>query len=172
MSRTQDITPNQGPTVETACPASADIRGPGEAVWQVDAGHDGAGRSSQSSTQSACVREEGVLPIAIRARDGSRVIRAVRSRWSRAGRGCAEGIEVLCRGCSAPLEVRDLPLRTLGMFACSLSCPRCSRGMVACGSRRTLYLALRLTIDGTGVGAGGWPDSDRPRPGVVAPTPA
>jgi hypothetical protein len=33
------------------------------------------------------------------------------------------------------------------MFACQVSCPRCSRGTIVCGSKRTLFMALRLWID-------------------------
>jgi hypothetical protein len=53
---------------------------------------------------------------------------------------------VLCPGCSGALIVQDLPLRVARMFACQLICPGCSRGVVACGFKRTLLMALRLII--------------------------
>jgi hypothetical protein len=54
---------------------------------------------------------------------------------------------MLCPNCSSALIVQDLPLRVARMFACQLSCPGCSRGVIACGSKRTLLMALRLIIN-------------------------
>ena len=54
---------------------------------------------------------------------------------------------MFCPDCSALLIVQDLHLRVARTFACHLLCPGCSHGAIACGSKRTLLMALRLLID-------------------------
>jgi hypothetical protein len=141
MNYTQVIMTNMAQSVGAACATLAEDRGTIEAECPGD-----ARRSDVLSLDPACVPAEGTFPIAIRARDGRRVQRAVRSRWTRTGQGCVGAVQVLCGRCSAPLESRDLPYRTSEMFSCHLACTRCSWGVLACGCRRTLDMVLRVMI--------------------------
>ena len=118
-----------------------------EARWQVNVGPAGAWVPDEPTRRPNAVHQEGIFSIAIPDRDGNRVRRFIRSRWSRARPGGVEGVEILCGACSAPLMARDVPVRLVRMFACRLSCPRCARGTIVCGSKRTLFMALRVWID-------------------------
>ena len=118
-----------------------------EATSPVDAGSDGVQLKREPCVGANGVPDHGVLPIVILARDGRRVLRSFRSRWSRSEQGRVDLVQMLCPDCSGPLIVRDLHLRVARTFACHLTCPGCSQGVVAWGSKRTLLMRLRLLID-------------------------
>jgi hypothetical protein len=141
--------------IETTGPSSAAVIGsppPSDRFAIAPQPHAGIGPEGVWVADRAAIRhdrahEEGVFSIAIRAPDGRRVNRAIRSRWVRTRQGRVEAVQIVCGVCSTALAARDIPVRIVGMFACQLSCPGCSRGMIACGSRRPLYMAIRLRID-------------------------
>ena len=112
--------------------------------------------------------EEGILPIAIMAKDGRRGLRSFRSRWSRTEQGRVEVVQMFCPDCSALLIVQDLHLRVARTFACHLLCPGCSHGAIACGSRRTLFMALKLMIEEGGLTSHREPEANYPRPWTKA----
>jgi hypothetical protein len=117
-----------------------------DVAWEVYAGPEGEWWMDTPGLVSGSRCEETDLPIWIMTRDGRRVIRTLRSRWARGKKGRVEDIQVLCRGCSTPVEVRDLGHRLAGMFSCHLACPSCARGTLVCGSRRTLLMTIRIKI--------------------------
>jgi hypothetical protein len=124
--------------------------------WQVMIDPGGVWRSDEPTPGPNSVHEEGMFPITIWDQEGNHVRRFIRSRWSRAERGHAASVEVLCPGCSASLTARDVPVRLVRMFACQICCPRCSRGTIVCGSKRTLFMALRLLIDEERLNSSSW----------------
>jgi hypothetical protein len=125
--------------------------------WHVIIGQSGVWRSDTPTPGPNRVHEEGIFPIAIQDQDGNPVPRFIRSRWSRAEQGHVENVELMCPACSASLTARDVPLRRVRMFSCQISCPRCARGTIVCGSKRTLLMALRLLIDERGYHSRGGP---------------
>ena len=132
-------------------------------------GGRGSGRRSAAGRASSGAGvPAGGGPLADRDHDpGTAVgaVRAVRSRWSRTGRGARWGrADALGGKWLIVLTVRDLPVRLTGMFACRLSCPGCSQGTIARGSRRTLEMALRLMIEESESGSPEGDPADRSRP--------
>jgi hypothetical protein len=91
--------------------------------------------------------EEATLPILVVGQNrGQVVLKRYRCRWSRTRAGRIEGLQVLCRACSAPLRVRDVSPYLVGGFSCRLECRGCGFRRLACGAGRTLHLSLRMMI--------------------------
>ena len=135
------------PSEETSYFAPALVPVSIESGSQVDAGPDSVCEPDEPVLRPSPDIEEGFLPIAIMAKDGKRRVRSFRSRWSHTEQGRVEVVQTFCPDCSAPLIVQDLHLRVARRFACQLLCLGCSHGAIACGSRRTLLMTLRMLID-------------------------
>jgi hypothetical protein len=130
-----------------ACSAATAGSVSDEAAPLRDTGSNGVELRREPPLDTSCVQEHRFLPVEVQAQDGRRVLRRFQSRWTSTQQGQLESVEMLCPDCSSSLIVQDLPLRVARMFACQLTCPECSRGVIACGSKRTLLMALRLIIN-------------------------
>ena len=166
MSSCRSENDMSGPRLtEAACATPAGDRLGIEPRWNVGVDPDGAWVSGSPTLCPNRMNEEGVFPIAIQSPDGKRVIRGVRSRWSRTEQGRVDVVQMLCRLCSAPLKVRDVPVRLVGKFACELWCSKCSqRGTIADGSSRTLLVTLKVMIEEVGFTSRRYPEAHCPRP--------